>query len=206
MTRTVTLDAAASPRANAILTEMLLALQAMLRLPPTWSAAHSAQLGAAIRAYDAYIQHVVTAHPMTCRRGCTACCHDNPRGVSGVEGRWLGEWIDGQPDGAALRARFGELAARGLPAEAWRAARVPCPLLDDQGSCRAYFRRPLACRAFHALTPAEWCDPDDPRYSERVNPHLDPPAILQQFFAALSHRLALGEPMDLHHSLGAPPG
>ena len=40
---------------------------------------------------------------------------------------------------------------------------------------------------------------------ERINPHLDPPAILLQFFRVLSERGGLGPPTDLHHGLGRAP-
>ena len=203
MPPTVTLPAAASPTANAHLTEMLRALQDALRAPPAWNATIKGHLEAALQAYDQYIQHVVTAHPMSCRSGCTACCYDNPRGVTGVELRYLQEGIRALPDGAMILAAFQALPAKPVEAEAWRKRQVPCPLLSAQGRCRAYRHRPLACRAFHATTPAEHCDPPHPAYPERVNPHLDPPAVLLQILKVLSERLSLPAPTDLHGGMRA---
>lgn len=196
----VRLDAAASPEANALLTTMLRALQGALRAPADDDAALDAALTEGLAAYDAYRAHVEAAHPMSCRVGCTACCHDNPRGVTGVEIERLARLVDTWPDGAAVRARFAALAARTTDAETWRRLREPCPLLED-GRCRAYSHRPIACRAFVALTPADWCDPAHPSYAERVNPHLDPPQVLLQILQALSARRGLPVAVDLHDGM-----
>jgi Fe-S-cluster containining protein len=194
---TITLEAAASPEANALLTRMLQALQGALRAPPEDGLALETGLEAAFAAYDAYLAHVTTAHPVACAVGCTACCHDNPRGVTGVEVERLGKIVDAWPDGERVRARFTMLAGRATDPETWRRLREPCPLLQD-GRCRAYAARPVACRAFVALTPAAWCSPEDPRYAERVNPHLDPPRVLLQILQALSARRGLPTAIDLH--------
>lgn len=216
MSSFVELAAAGSPEANALLTAMLRALQDALRrslvAPPgppdaAIAAALEADLARALAAYDAFTAHVVAAHPMSCRTGCTACCHDNPRGVSGIELWRLGRAIDALPDGDAVRARFAELASlaakEGADPDAWRRRRVPCPLLDTDGTCRAYAARPLACRAFWALTPASSCDPGDPGYASRVNPHLDPPAVLLQLLQAISQRMGLPASADLHGGIAA---
>ncbi len=203
---TITLEAAASPEANALLTTMLRALQGALRAPADDDAALAAALDEGLAAYDAYLAHVEAAHPVSCRVGCTACCHDNPRGVTGVEIERLGRVVDSWPDGAAVRARFASLAARATDAETWRRLREPCPLLDGDGRCRAYAHRPIACRAFVALTPADWCAPEHPDYTERVNPHLDPPTILLQILQALSARRGLPVATDLHGGMVRPPG
>lgn len=194
---TITLDAAASPEANALLTRMLQALQAALRAPAADDVALESGLDAALAAYDAYLAHVAAAHPMSCAPGCTACCHDNPRGVTGVEIERLRRLMDSWSDGAEVRKRFTMLAARATDPETWRRLGEPCPLLRD-GRCRAYAHRPVACRAFVAMTPAAWCAPSHPRYADRVNPHLDPPRILVQILQALSARRGLPTGTDLH--------
>ncbi len=195
---TITLDAAASPEANALLTTMLRALQGALRAAPDADDLLEEALAEGLVAYDAFLAHVVAAHPMSCRVGCTACCHDNPRGVTGVEIERLVRAVDALPDGAAVRAHFARLAAGRSDAEAWRRRREPCPLLDTEGRCRAYAVRPLACRAFVAVTPAAWCDPASPSYADRVNPHLDPPRVILQILQALSARRGLAVAIDLH--------
>jgi uncharacterized protein len=195
--RTVTLDAAASPEAVARLEEMLARAQDALRAALRDDRAGvDAALDAAMDAYDRYRAHVVAAHPMACREGCTACCHDNPRGVTGIEIARLREVATDEE-----LAHFRRLAASGAPEEEWRQRGEPCPFLRE-GRCRVYTRRPIACRAFYALTPARQCDPGDPGYGERVNPHLDPPQIVMQILRAISQRLALGEDVDLHSGMG----
>lgn len=198
---TIELDAAASPEANALLTEMLRALQEALRLPV--GADLDEPLDRAFAAYDRYLDHVAAAHPMSCRAGCTACCHDNPRGVAGIELARLAARIASFPDAAAVRAHFARLAAERTDAEAWRRRREPCPLLDAAGRCRAYDRRPIACRAFFALTPAAQCDPADAGYAARVNPHLDPPRVILQILQALSSVRGLPVASDLHTGMAA---
>lgn len=200
---TLTLDAAASPEANVLLTTMLHALQGALRAPAADDTALETGLEQGLAAYDRYLAHVLAAHPMACRVGCTACCHDNPRGVTGVEIERLVRAVDALPDGPAIRARFATLAALRTDPAAWRARHAPCPLLDAEGRCRAYALRPLACRAFVAATPAEWCAPTHPSYPERVNPHLDPPRIILQILQALSARRGLSVVTDLHTGMAA---
>lgn len=94
----------------------------------------------------------------------------------------------------------GPSGGRTVDPAAWRGRREPCPCLQD-GKCAAYEARPVACRAFHARTPAEWCDPDDVHFLDRINPHLDPPAVLLQALRVLSARLGLPEPTDLHRGM-----
>ena len=145
MTRptTIELDAAASAEANTFLTAMLHAVQDALRAPASDEAALEEGICRALAAYDRFLAHVTSSHPMSCTIGCTACCHDNPRGVTGVEIERLARELAGWPDGSAVKARFAELAALRTDAEAWRRARHACPLLEG-GRCRAYTLRPLA--------------------------------------------------------------
>lgn len=198
---TLDLAAAADPDAVAHLDTMLHALQDALRAEPTWAAARP-HVEAAFAAYDAWIAHVVAAHPMACRTGCTACCFDNPQGLAGVELARLDDALRDDPARAQIIANFRRLSHRRTDPETWRRRRIPCPLIED-GRCRTYAARPVACRAFHALTPAPWCDPTHARYAERVNPHLDPPEVLILALRVLSERLGLARRVDLHGGLAA---
>lgn len=200
MSESIELPAAASPAATAALDEMLRALQDALRADPRWPAARP-HVERAFVAYDKYLTVVTTAHPVTCRAGCTACCHDNPRGVTGVELLRLRGAIARLPDGAAVLKRFATLAAEATDEATWRAKKRPCPLLGEDGRCRTYAARPVACRAFVAMSPAPWCDPEHPRYAERLNPHLDPPDVLVLALRVLSERLGTTRSIDLHRGL-----
>ncbi len=193
----VELTAAGSPEAKVHLDAMLRALQDALRLPPVWNAPMVAAVDRAFAAYDAYIALVVARHPVSCAQGCTACCHDNPRNLTGVELRRLHDAVMALPGAGSTMSKFSALAAQKADPEAWRKRGVPCPLLRD-GRCSTYAARPVACRGFHALTPAQWCSPGHPRYAERVNPHLEPPAVLLQCLRVLSDRLGLAHGDDLH--------
>lgn len=205
--KTIDLEASASPEALDALNGMLRSLQGALREVlghpvgrSGWTETVQRHLDEAFDAYDRYRMVVETAHPVSCRKGCTACCHDNPRGVTGVELLRLTEAVDRLKDGPEIRHHFRRLAEQRTDAASWRSRGEPCPLLKD-GQCRTYALRPIACRAFVALTPAEWCSPQDPHYPDRLNPHLDPPRVILQLLAAISERLGLPAPTDLHRGM-----
>ena len=88
----IEVPAAADPEATDAMNEGLRALQDALRTPGLETAAWNgppASFHDAMRrwwaAYDRYLAHVSGSLDVTCRKGCTWCCEDNPRGVSGVE-------------------------------------------------------------------------------------------------------------------------
>ena len=193
----LTLLEAGSPEAKVHLDAMLQALQAAARLPLVWNAPMIAAIDLAFAAYDAYLTRVVSRHPMACRMRCTACCHDNPQWVTGIELRRLHDVLRATHGADATMARFVALAGQAADPAAWRARGIPCPLLRE-GECSAYEKRPIACRSFVALTPAEWCSPSHAKYASRVNPHLEPPAILLRFLRMLSTDLGLANAADLH--------
>jgi Fe-S-cluster containining protein len=117
---------------------------------------------------------------VTCKAGCAACCRQLVP-ISGIEARQLAEAVDGLPPRRRreVRRRFAEavrqmeaiglldpLAARGRSAlrgadwddvsRRYFAAQIPCPLLEDE-RCGLYADRPLVCREYLVVTPAEWC-------------------------------------------------
>lgn len=201
---TIDLEAAASPAAVEALNAMLKALQSALRevlgYPPGlsgWTPSVQASVDTAFDAYDRYLHVVTRAHPVSCRNRCSACCCDNPRGVTGVELLRLSSVVDARSDGTEIRRKFREYAEKKTAKESWRALKNPCPLLKE-GSCSVYPVRPVACRAFVAFTEAEWCDPQHIHFEKRLNPHLDPPKVILQLLAALSDRLGLVVTTDLH--------
>jgi Fe-S-cluster containining protein len=102
-----------------------------------------------------------------CRSGCTACCH-GPFDISLADVRLLSAGLaqlapavreQVRQRGQALLERMHALEpgwttpydVRALDEERFdrlteALAEVPCPLLDEQGSCLAYAHRPMVCR------------------------------------------------------------
>jgi hypothetical protein len=99
--------------------------------------------------------------PITCARGCAACCHLEVQ-ISASEGQLLagrvraGHVID--------RARLREQASRPDRSEAWMAGVVRanrCVFLDEEDACSVYEERPATCRKHLVTTPAVLCaDPN----------------------------------------------
>ena len=90
-----------------------------------------------------------------CRAGCAFCCRGKVV-VTWPDAEGLADWLRAQPptvrDDVLARAR------RNLGAEATgKPHREPCPLLADDGRCRAYERRPALCRV-HWSSSVERCE------------------------------------------------
>jgi len=135
--------------------------------------------------------------PVSCREGCGACCRQ-PVPIAAAEARMLAEWIDEQPEErkAVLRERFRRAAARleesGMAQEIRDCAQVSrdarhalglryfalgiaCPFLEDE-RCTIHPIRPLRCREYLVVSPAERCA--NPGNEEIVS--VKPPILLSQ--------------------------
>ena len=152
-------------------------------------------------AYDRYLAHVSGSLDVSCRKGCTWCCEDNPRGVSGVELMGVLRATDVSAREAAqhfegLHQQHGDASWTVL-----KRARRPCPFLKD-GACSVYAVRPMPCRSFFSITAPEACSPDSEQ--EPTNPKLEPPQVIKELLKAISQRLMLHQlPMDLHRGMAA---
>lgn len=88
-----------------------------------------------------------------CGAGCTSCCHQMV-GVSVAELNLARQSIDALP--SPMRAAVDERIAKQAPTSQtltqaqWWQARLPCPLLTDQGQCAIHASRPLPCRAMNS--------------------------------------------------------
>lgn len=135
---------------------------------------------------------------LSCREGCGACCrHAVP--ISPVEARAIAEWFNGEPEErqAVLRDRFRKAAARlegaGIAQEVrnrkdltdrgamhelglrYFALGIACPFLEEE-RCTIHEMRPLRCREYLVVSPAEGCA--HPATKQIVG--VKPPVLLSQ--------------------------
>jgi Fe-S-cluster containining protein len=151
-------------------------------------------------------------HPVSCKAGCGACCRQMVP-ISIFEAEALAEWIHSLPESQQqqLAQRFHQtllsFAATGLldrmvemSKEDWRVenevnqrlmrdyfyTRIPCPFLQDE-SCSIHPIRPLVCREYIVVSPAEHCV--DPAIHPVLAPHqpLKLFPILNEMGAKLEH-------------------
>jgi Fe-S-cluster containining protein len=118
---------------------------------------------------DRWFDEVAKRHPgiIPCRAGCTACCH-GPFDISAADTLLLREALAELAPELREQIRVAAVDVLGrIQAQApeWQApfdladlgderfdgiaeslAELPCPMLDEQGSCRVYPSRPLVCR------------------------------------------------------------
>lgn len=120
---------------------------------------------------DALFNHVRETHPhrATCARGCDDCCHamfdlslaeamylNKAFAESVPYGRERSDILSRAADLDRKTARvkrdmYKDSKAGKSPEEIMAQAartRIACPLLDDQGSCLLYDRRPITCRLY----------------------------------------------------------
>lgn len=135
---------------------------------------------------------------ISCREGCGACCRQ-PVPITPVEARMISEWLDEQPEErrTVLLERFRNAARQleesGLAEELrqssaapgrtsthalglkYFALGIPCPFLENE-CCTIHPIRPLVCREYVVVSPAEHCA--HPASKEIIN--VKPPVLLSQ--------------------------
>jgi Fe-S-cluster containining protein len=131
---------------------------------------------------DAFAGVAIRRHgkPVTCVRGCSACCRIQAVPVTPVEAYAMLRLVEGMPEPrrSAVRARFEACVARlreaGL-AEGFLDGRRPetmtqakteaqryldlhleCPFLENN-ACSIYEARPFTCREYFVTSPKELC-------------------------------------------------
>lgn len=138
---------------------------------------------------------------LSCREGCGACCRQAVP-IAPVEARAIAEWLDAQPSErqAVLRERFRQAAARleesGIAQEfrqaepaagreqmhelglRYFALGIPCPFLEEE-RCTIHEIRPLRCREYLVVSPAEHCA--HPGTKQIVG--IRPPVLLSRILA-----------------------
>lgn len=137
-------------------------------------------------------------HVLSCREGCGACCRQAVP-ITPVEARAIADWLDAQPEErrTALRERFRQAAAQleeaGIAQQIRTSAKsgdkdamhalglryfalgVPCPFLEQE-RCTIHEIRPLRCREYLVVSPAEHCA--HPETKEIVG--VKPPVMLSR--------------------------
>lgn len=111
---------------------------------------------------------------ISCRKGCSACCHMEVE-VTSYEAKILGKLVK---DGHAIdRSRLQRQSQRTLQDAQWkqgpRNADNPCVFLNGEGSCSIYEHRPVMCRRHSVTTPPKNCDTLDATITVRYFPKVD---------------------------------
>jgi Fe-S-cluster containining protein len=138
---------------------------------------------------------------ISCREGCGACCRQAVP-ISPVEAGALAEWLGQQPEERqrVLRERFRQAAARleesGIAGDVRELEKMPdretahqlglryfalgiaCPFLEEE-RCTVHTIRPLRCREYMVVSPAEHCA--HPATSDIVG--VKPPVLLSNILS-----------------------
>lgn len=186
------------------------------RLPAAFFEHFNAALAAFDRIIDFLLAYDKTNERVQCKKGCSNCCIDLVRGISTPEVINIYHHVRTWPDAKAIfeyhresaeifmailrsKLRPGEREFCGDDARVIEAHREfnlrnrPCGFLDQRtGCCRIYPVRPIACRYFFSLDPAEYCTPTHAKYFNRDirTVHL-PPEVHDVL-------LDIGRKLDLH--------
>jgi Fe-S-cluster containining protein len=120
--------------------------------------------------------------PVSCARGCSACCRIQPVPVTPAEAYGLLQLVEDLPEPKRGRvlSRFADrqarLASAGLAdaylegqragseeqakanAKAYLNLRLACPFLEDDDSCGIYKDRPFVCREYWVTSEKELCE------------------------------------------------
>jgi Fe-S-cluster containining protein len=113
--------------------------------------------------------------PISCGRGCSACCHQ-PAPLTPAEAFHVAALISRSP---AMRKRLADGRRRerslGITADhpdrmsRWQTERIPCPALGPQGECTIHPQRPLVCREHLVASDPRFCA-DPSGYGIRLIP------------------------------------
>lgn len=98
---------------------------------------------------------------ITCKKGCSFCCNIQVM-VSEDEGALL--YGEAKKLGVIDVERLTEQAAWGVSdyPKNYSSGKSRCVFLGEDGACRIYEDRPLACRSYMVVSPAENCNPATP--------------------------------------------
>ena len=127
--------------------------------------------------------------PVACKQGCNWCCHQHVT-VLAAEALAIHVHIAGTPLAARLRTSIPAIVGKDPGAR--KAARTPCPFVDE-GGCAIYALRPNRCRSVHSRD-ADYCRRrydgavDEPVSPDRPIP-VEPVAVADATLAGLAQAL-----------------
>jgi len=105
-------------------------------------------------------RHAEGKPPIACAKGCSTCCRGFRVDATGPEILEVARSIRAMPPQQAQelteRVKAADAVTRGLGGGERLRLRDPCPMLGDDGACRIYASRPLACRG-HASYDRQAC-------------------------------------------------
>lgn len=120
---------------------------------------------------NAVVAAAEAGKPVSCRKGCGACCRQLVP-ISRTEGERLLDLVEAMPREwrGEIKRRFSAAEAILVPAgfgdpagktdrelsTSYFALGVPCPFLEEE-SCSIHAERPLVCREYLVTSPAELC-------------------------------------------------
>lgn len=158
-----------------------------------------------MRWYDGVLRAEKPPLPVQCKRGCNACCKQFV-GVMLPEGAAIVEEHEGLVKSLVPRLREDEALHEklhaehdGAPvriAEAWWKLQRPCPFLSEEGDCRIYDRRPMACRVLNALSDPAQCAEYEPAEVMSWHPQL-PEATRRMAVAQDGEHVTIGPMADV---------
>ncbi|MEC7984109.1 MAG: YkgJ family cysteine cluster protein [Myxococcota bacterium] len=153
---------------------------------------------------EQYYDHIASYTGFSCKKGCGACCKDNPHGISGIEFERILSVTKTRTDAEELKSTLADMSMRYQrlkandpnPQIAWKRKGIHC-IFYKEGSCSIYDVRPLACRSFFALTPAPLCDTNHPNHEDSQNPQFVGSQEFHQTLLDFSAKRGLTLPDDL---------
>jgi hypothetical protein len=120
---------------------------------------HQAELDGQI---DLWRQSLGIGVHLWCRPACSNCCTlavnaTLPEALLIAERLGTGQWQQLDATAARIFTHARKSSGTRQFLSGYRKAIGPCPFLGEDGNCRVYGVRPLACRALLATRPPDWC-------------------------------------------------
>ena len=130
----------------------------------------------------------------TCMKGCSACCYNNPNGITTFD-----LWVLYHRDILQLQ-KHSETLQKNLESYhslqntdretlqiSWIKTQTPCPFLENQ-NCSIYKNRPLACRIHISTFLPKYCHPNHIQFEKiRHRQRTLPEEIYKKFFQTNTH-------------------